>query len=705
MIKVKYRLFSILLVFLLVFGIAGGKNSCAQADDTASTAHAFLRVIPSVTQVSAGDAFWVGLQMEMEPGWHVYWRNPGDSGFSVNLTWLLPEGFKAGEMIWPLPDRIEEEGLVTYGYPDQADFLTQIFVAENISNDEPVRVKLLVKFLACKEICVPGSADLEITFPLDEQQEILTDQDIASFFNTVPLTDAPWQIQVQQDADALIFTGRPQGNKIESIKRIVFFPYEPEIIDNAADQDLVWDKEVFHLRVPFSPLFDGELADISGVLVADQPWRSDGIWHGLEIDSPVFLGELDTAEVTPTIHLLGAILFAFLGGIILNLMPCVLPVLSIKVLSLVGQAGEKKADVLRHGLAFAFGIVAAFWALAGLLIIFRFFGASVGWGFQFQSPVFLVLMIYLFLFIALNLFGLFEIGQSFTRVSVVKVTTARLTGSFLNGVLATVVATPCTAPFMGAALGYALSQSLGVAFLVFTALGVGMALPYLLLSMNPKWLARVPRPGPWMVSMKQFFGFVLLGTVGWLIWVLGIQRGVESVSAVLFGLVLFAFGIWLMGRGTQIKAKIIWRGFGILCVLTAVFFGILQTRQDLPLKVDKLAGQKGVWQRYSPSLLENLRRQNVPVFVDFTASWCLTCQVNKATTLNRSEVIAAFDAKGVHLLKADWTNYDPMITRALEDLGKSSIPVYLLYLPSSADPLVLPELLTPQIVGEYLQRI
>lgn len=704
--------FTRLIFCLAVAGVSAAGPSCAAAfDDTALVAHAELSLTPSVRSVAPGQPFWAALEMDLEDGWHVYWRNPGDSGFPVTIVWDLPDGFSAEAHLWPLPERIREADMVTYGYERNVTFLTRIIPAQPLLPGETVAINAAVNFLACKLICVPGSVNLSLTFPRPADKPVLPEDEINSILSRGPSRDVPWEIEAVRESGALLISARARAGQApaDPAGPVYFFPFESELIDHAADQDFIARKNGFDLRVTLSSLFDPGVERVTGVLAADRSGRAGSSASGWEIDAPVINRKLSRVfgpAGTSPLTVWAAVVFAFMGGIILNLMPCVLPVLSIKVLGLVRQAGESRTKALQHGLAFAFGIVSAFWGLAGLLVVMRLAGSRVGWGFQFQSPVFLVGMIFLFLTIALNFFGVFEVIPGMTKVSLGVVPPAgSLKGSFLNGVLATVVATPCTAPFMGTALGFAVVQPVGVAWLVFTALGLGMALPYLLLSLNPALLGRVPKPGPWMVTMKRSFGFVLLGTVAWLTGVLGVQRGVAEMKTAGLGMVVFAFGIWLLNRDSGKKRMVIRKVAAGALILGA--FGYVARAVHLAppgARIGVVAGEE-VWREYSPELLDGLRQQGVPVFVDFTASWCLTCQLNKSTTLWRPEVLEAFREKGVALVRADWTSYDPAITDALAVLGKTSIPVYLLYPAGEDEPLVLPELLTPRIIYQYLDRL
>ncbi|MFH1067498.1 MAG: protein-disulfide reductase DsbD domain-containing protein [bacterium] len=405
------------------------------------------------------------------------------------------------------------------------------------------------------------------------------------------------------------------------------------------------------------------------------------------------------AAAPPRMNLLGYILFAFLGGLILNLMPCVFPVLSIKILGFINQSGNDARALRRHGLIFALGVLVSFWILAAILLALRAGGQELGWGFQLQSPRFVAFIALLFFLLSLNLLGVFEIGSSLIRLTSV----TKLTGfadSFLSGVLAAVVATPCTAPFMGVALAFALAQPPLVSFAVFTALGGGLAAPYVILSCSPALLRFIPKPGAWMESFKQAMAFPLLAAVAWLVNVLGLQTGTRGVALFLLVLLLAALAAWIYGRWSAPHRSAKTRVFAVViaaCVLAVSLLFAWNTNR--PADAVK-------WETFSPERLEELKKQGKPVFIDFTAAWCATCQVNEITALNSEKVQRKFKERGVVLLKADWTNHDPVVTRALASYGRSSVPFYVLYGTNPAfPPQILPELLTPSIVLKALEGL
>ena len=412
------------------------------------------------------------------------------------------------------------------------------------------------------------------------------------------------------------------------------------------------------------------------------------------------------AGATPSIAL--ALVFAFIGGLILNLMPCVLPVLSLKIMGIVQQAGEAASEKLKHGVLFTLGVLISFWLLAGLLLLLRAGGEQLGWGFQLQSPSFVtILSIFLFLF-GLSMFGVFEIGTSLMSVGQGTSNKSAYMGSFTSGILATVVATPCTAPFMGSALGFALSQPAFVSLLVFTFLGLGMAAPYLLLTASPKLLKFIPKPGVWMESMKQFMGFLLMATVLWLLWVLSLRTGAEGVLILLAALLIAGVGGWIFGRWGNIAkeqpTRRIAQALALISVAGAIFFSLTNIKAQTPETASNHKQGKIEWQKFSPELVDRLRAEGKPVFIDFTAAWCLSCQVNERVAFGSEEVQNAFLQKKIAAVKADWTNKDAIIAEALGKFGRNSVPLYVLYAPKK-DAILLPEIITPGTVLGALDSI
>lgn len=550
--------------------------------------------------VAGGEAFWVAVRLDHDPGWHTYYKEPGDSGLPTKIRWELPEGFSAGEIRWPVPQRIELPPLVNYGYEGQASLLVLMTPPAEIVG-ESVTLKAQVSWLECLEACVPGKADVAVTLPVSDSPVTPT-MEMSLFFN---------------EARALL-------------------------------------EKVSPSRVGGEGALGGGLT----------------IWL--------------------------AVLLAFFGGVLLNLMPCVLPVLSIKFLGFI----ETPRETLRwHGVLYGVGVWVSFLVLAGVLIFLRAGGEKLGWGFQLQSPFFVGILAALFFTLALNLLGVFEIGTSLIGLGGL-LGGKSSANAFLSGALAVLVATPCTAPFMGPALGYALTQSAGISLVTFSALGVGMAFPYVLLSFFPGGLRWIPKPGPWMVTLKQGMAFLFFATCLWMVWVLGLQGGVGLVTKALLIFLGIAVGGWLVGsvagraRSDRGRSGVRWMG-ALIGIGSAL--GLLSFRGAVLTAVS-------AEDAFSQERVETLLAEGRPVFVDFTAAWCITCQVNEKTTLSTQKVQNAFQKYNVAFLVADWTNSDPAITHALELFGRDGVPLYILYVPG-LEPRVLPTILTPDIVLDALKSL
>lgn len=694
--------FFLSLVFVL--SLAGH----VQAGGAVKDAHTAVELITPVPSIQPGRPFWVGLRMVMDEEWHVYWRNPGDSGLPPRIEWDLPPGFAVGEIQWPYPQQLPLSGLTTYGYEGEVLLLTEIVPPPDLALDETVTLKAGINWLACKVECVPGQAELSLTLPVKDSAPV-PDKELRKLFretrNDLPRPSDHWIFRVTGRKDALEIELIPAAKEAADLKDPYFFPYRQDVIDHAAPQVLETAEDGYRLTVKKSPVIPPEVRQLEGIVVSAGGWERSENFQAVEIAVPV--GEPTQAAGTAAGNsgqagLWLAALFAFLGGLILNLMPCVLPVLALKILNLVEQAHHDKGRAWQHGLVFAFGIVFAFWVLAGLLLALKGLGAQIGWGFQFQSPGFLIFLAVLFFILAVNLFGVFEIGASLTRLG--PAAKGGFKGSFFNGILATVVATPCTAPFMGTAIGFALTQNAFAALVVFTFLGLGLAFPFLILARFPQLLKWIPRPGVWMVRFKQVLGFFLMAVVIWVSWIYGLQQGIHAAAGLWMGLLLMGAGLWLWGMAASLRGK----GAGryllifLIVVLAAAGGALIVLTKDIFPSASPAAetrGAKGLsWESYSPELIEQLRRDGRIVFLNFTAAWCLSCQVNERVAFRSPDVIERFRQLNVAAVKADWTSHDERITRALAEFGKSSIPLYVIYFPGRDEPLVLPELLTPQVV-------
>ncbi|MCW5605796.1 MAG: thioredoxin family protein [Burkholderiales bacterium] len=654
------------------------------------TPHAEAELLAGRTAIEPGRPLTLALRLKADPGWHTYWRNPGDSGEPTRLEWKLPPGYAAGPMLWPHPERLPAGPLMNYGYEGEVLLLSDITVPRNAGTG-PVTLAAHATWLVCNpERCIPEEAQLSVTLPAG------------------PAADTPWTAAIKRTRAALpvraaehgswrFSARRGDGGRVElniapplgiAPKDFAFYPYEEGKVEYAGAQTLIRDGDHLRLLIPPSTQLVGEWMRVAGILVTDEAIGANGL-RAIEIDVPI-----SAAAAAGPLGLAAALMLAFVGGMILNLMPCVLPVLSIKVLGFT-QPGNHRA----HGLVYAAGVLISFWLLAGLLIALKTAGAELGWGFQLQSPLFVALLALLFFALALNLSGVFEFGSMLPASFAGARSANRSLDAFLTGVLAVVVASPCTAPFMGAALGYALTQNAPSTLLVFTALGIGMALPYVALAWHPRWLARLPRPGAWMLRLKQFLAFPLYGTVVWLAWVLGRQAGLDAVILLLAALVVLGGAAWLAGvpsrRPVPVRAA--------ATVLAALAIGLVLPAARDANPVEQARADE-TWESWSKDRVTALVAQGKPVFVDFTAAWCVTCQVNKQLVLTRPDVEQAFRERGVTLVRADWTRRDADIAAALAELGRNGVPVYVLYLPGR-EPQLLPEILTRDVLFAALADI
>ena len=709
-----WRWGSSLLALLLAAMPAWAQSG--DSDDPSPYSEALL--VSEGTSVQPGEPFAVALRMTMEEGWHSYWMNPGDSGQPTAIDWALPEGFTADSLRWPYPHRIEAGPLTSYGYSGELLLLSTVTPPADLEPGTEIQLEGKATWLICADICLPAEADLRLTLPVRAEP---TSQDerwqdaFAEARAALPATPPGWSFKASRSAGSYGLRVTPPEGQAVDFEGAYFFPAEKAVLDHAAAQPFSEDDGSYLIALQESEYAQEPVERLRGALVAPEgeTWGSDvrALWVDVPVDTAQAVGASAAAATSGgSLTLVWALFFAFVGGMILNLMPCVFPVLSIKVLSFARQSGEENAAPRKHGLVFGAGVVASFWVLAGLLLALRAGGSQIGWGFQLQSPLFVALMAMLFFGIGLNLLGVFEIGQKLMSWGGrVEGTSADhgYGGSFLSGVLATIVATPCTAPFMGAALGFALSLSAWEALLIFTALGVGMAAPYVLLSMSPRLLKKLPKPGAWMETLRQVLAFPMFATAIWLVWVFGQQAGVGGVTFLLAALLLLGLGAWLLGRWDayriSTRRRLFTRGLATAAFVGALAVALVGARSEAPAPGFSAAQADGIaWQPFSPDEVERLRAEGRPVFIDFTAAWCLTCQVNERTALSASDVREAFDEKNVAMLKADWTNRDATIAQALEGYGRSGVPLYVLYKGDGTDPELLPEILTQDIVLDAL---
>jgi thiol:disulfide interchange protein len=685
-----------------------------------------VTLISELQVVAPGSTVWVALRQNIREGWHTYWRNPGDSGAPTELIWDLPPGFAAGEIQWPFPDRVPYGPLMNYGYHGEVLFPVQVTIPADFNGSE-VTLSARAQWLVCADICIPEDANLVIKIPVGEA---LIDPNLVETFEAVrrkipqPI-GVPTRFFVLPHAEGEVATVNIEIDMPalvpERIKSIDYFPFTEGVMENPAEQLVKIDETGIQMTLTTGWDY-GPSSSFEGIIVVTEDAGAEIVnAFSFNPEAVAAAGAKQGEQVNTTVDfnaLVQALLFALIGGMILNLMPCVFPVLSIKVLSLVQQTGSKSGSVRLHGWVYTVGVVLSFVAIAGVLLLLRAGGAQIGWGFQLQSPIVITLLVYLFFLIGLSLSGYFEIGGGMMNVGQSLANKEGLSGSFFTGVLAAVVAAPCTAPFMATAIGFALTQPAYVALLIFASLGFGMAIPYLLLCYSPALLRRMPRPGNWMVRFKELLAFPMFATVIWLMWVLGFQVDSTGVTIVMMGLLLITFAVWLLRNadGSPTQRRIVWLAV-VMLVAGAIY---------LPLQSESSAGgaeasagdtsakKKGSRstyvgpeiEKYSAARLAELRKEG-PVFINFTAAWCITCQVNEVVALNKLSTAKLFRENDVAYLKGDWTNEDPAITQKLEEYERSGVPLYLLYGPATDDKpaTVLPQVLTEAIVADHIWKM
>ena len=639
------------------------------------------RLIAEDKAVAPGGSITIALEEQIAPEWHTYWKNPGDAGAPTVIEWTLPPGWKADAIQWPRPMRVPVGPLMDYGYEGKLWLLTKVTAPAGAKPGETVTIKAAASWLVCKNICIPEERALSITVPVGTATpDPAVAKDFAAARALLPIA-SPWKMTYALGQTLDLYVAAPSLAAAHP-KGADFFPARPGLIKNPAPQLVGYTKDGLVLRLTPGAKVSGVL---EGLLVLTS---TDGSVQALEVNAaagPVPPAEFTTAAADGELTLLLAILFALLGGLILNVMPCVLPILAMKALAVAQHGSEGR----RESFSYAAGAVLSFASLGLMVLVLRQGGASIGWGFQLQSPMVVAGFALLVFAVGLNLSGLFEVGsitagEGLTRKS-------GPAGAFFTGVLAVAVAAPCTAPFMAAALGFALSQGAAAALAVFVALGIGFALPFILLGFWPRALSFLPRPGTWMLRLKQFMAFPMYGAAIWLVWVLSQQAGPRGVAIVGVAMLFVALAAWLWSVTRDLTPR--GRGLGtvaVLLLLLAVGWGISLLSGAAAAPV----AQATRGEAYSAAKLASYRASGRPVFVDATAAWCITCLVNEEAVLSKGPVQSAFAARKVVYMVADWTNQNPEITSLLKENGRSGVSLYLYYPPGGAAPKILPQILT-----------
>ena len=674
-------------------------------------------IIPETSSIAPGKPFTVAVKLSHIEHGHSYWKNPGGPGFSTTFAWTLPAGFKAGEPQWPIPTKEMAAGAVSYLYEGDIYPLVTITPPADLKAGAPAEVAVKASGLVCvNDSCLPSQAEAKTSLTVADAPPApnpATKDLFEKARKALPVAPQSWTFTALKSGKDFSLLLHPEKGANLKISKVYFFSSalkEPDKdIDPEKPQELQQAGDDWVLSLP--PDAEHQPKDnLIGVIKADEGWlAADPSVLGFEVKLPItegkvpaITGKKSPGSTTsaggggPITNGLGTgtlLLFAFIGGLILNVMPCVFPVLGIKILGFVQQAGHDKRKVLMHGLAYTVGVLVCFWALALLVILL-----GKGWGAQLQSPLFVLALCYFFMAFGLNMAGVFEVGTSAVGVGQELQSRSGIQGSFFSGLLATVVATPCSAPFLAPALAWAVSLPVVMALVVFTVIGLGLSSPYLILSLAPGLVKLLPRPGAWMESFKQAMSFLLFGTSGYMLWVLGGMVSAPQLLQVTFGLVLVALACWIYGRwnlphkkpGTQRAAVVL----SVLALGGGLYLG---------WPPDVAAELK--WQEWSPEVVQKLRDEGKPVYIDFTARWCATCQVNHR--VYGSQALKDLFAKNkVVLLKADYTNYDERITKVLRtEYQKEAIPVNVLYVPGEREPTILPNLLTVANVSEALGKL
>lgn len=692
--------------------------------------HVQASLVAADATIQPGKPFTVALRLVHDPHWHTYWLNPG-TGLPTTLSWTLPTGFAAGEIQWPAPSVLKDRTgtVIGSGYEGELLLPVTLTAPAGLQAGAKVELKAQADWLMCEEVCMPGKADVRLSLTVaaeSPQPDARWGAKIRATVAALPRSDPTWEITAARAAKTVTLSVTPTVADAPKPRELHFFSADGLI---AYEQpQLVTDngKGGFTVVLPLAADGPKDATKLVGVLTSESGWRPDGSLRGLQIAAA--LGQTSAGTTTSSAAASGGLIssttdaappkaatglaatlaLAFVGGLILNLMPCVFPVLGIKILGFVNQSANDRGKVAMHGIVFTLGVLVSFWALVALLLGLHTAGENLGWGYQLQEPRFVFAIAAVMLVMAMNLSGVFEFGLSATGVGSSLQMKTGLAGSFFTGVLATVVATPCSGPFLGTALGASLTLNTQETFALFTSIALGLSTPYLLLSIFPQAVKALPRPGAWMETFKQFMAFPLYATVGYLVWVLVAQTSEEGLRNALFGLVLVAMGVWVYGRWNAPGASAGRARFGvaglIALALTGTWLGWPRTLEAKSATTTAgVNAPEVVWEPWSPEAVEKLRADGRIIYVDFTARWCATCQTNKLAVFHSEEVLKFFADKKIATLRADWTNKNPQIAAELAKYGRRAVPFNVIWLPGKPEPLILPEVLTPNTVLEALR--
>lgn len=688
-----------ILSLLAVFFAAA--PSFAAESEPVDTGKVIASLVSSHDSVQPGETIQLALRTALDAGWHTYWSNPGDSGEPVQLDWKLPEGWETGNIVWPLPMTLPTGPIINYGFEGSPLFPVDVTVPSDAVIGSVETLTLNFYYLVCKDVCIPEDGSASIDMLIGESvKDTRWDALIANAIAIAPkLGTIKGAIAKQGENAVITLQNLPEAD----LTKMYFFPFDQGVVMHSDPQIVMLGSEGGQITVGADYGWkDGLPETISGVLSYTQNGRYVGDEVTLAVGETLNIGEVAAKAGLPTassITLIGAIFAALLGGLVLNLMPCVFPVISMKALSIAKTAHGERSVIRREAWAYTAGVLVTFLFLTVLLLALKAAGNEIGWGFQLQSPPVVALLALLLFAVGLNLLGLFEFGSFLQNTGSDLTMKGGVRGSFFTGLLAVVVATPCTAPFMAGAIGYALAQPAFVTIAVFMALAIGFALPFLLIAYIPGLLKALPKPGPWMERFKEVLAFPMLAAAIWLVWVVSLQAGANGMAMVLFAMLLLGLAIWLLKRSSTVT-----KALAAIVVISSIALCAV-------IKTESVGSTVLATQVWSPERVEALRAEGRPVFVDFTAAWCVSCKVNEITVLKKDRTKALFNDSNTAFLIADWTNKDDFIAAELESYGRAGVPLYLVFPPINSDKSnisvrgeVLPQILTYDMIKDAIER-
>ena len=689
-----------------------------------------VELVTAARAVVPGETTWVAVRLKPNRGWHTYWRHAGDVGSSPSIVWELPSGWEAGSFAWPAPHRISSPPLASYGYKRELLLAAPIEVPRSARVGSTVRIAGRITWVVCDTECIADDVDLSVARRVSASTAI--DSAVMSAVvgerQRTPLPQGGWTARASVDSsDVIVFLRPPSQSRESTTLPTDFFIDSAGVIDHAAPVRARWTDSLIELRIRRSEYAYGSPRHVSGVVVfgnADSIGAGDNrafeIAAAVEPSVGAARSALGASAVESSSISAGALLMAaflgLLGGTLLNLMPCVLPVLSIKLFGLAEMASQSSRAARRHALLFGAGVLLSMWALVGMLLALRAAGNEIGWGYQLQSPVVVSLLALVMLAAALNMAGVFTIGPLGGGLLSVADRQSGPVKAVMSGALVVLLATPCAAPFISSAAGYGLTHGAAPSFTVFTAIALGLAWPVVLIAVAPSLRRLVPKPGQWMLTLRQFLVFPLLATAAWLAWVVGRQAGVDVMGALLAAMTIMSVALWLFGRlahshrATARYAGLVLAGAALVF---AVGIAVVAPLSANPIGMPATTSAGGLttgsglaWQPFTDSTLRAARRSGAPVMLDVTADWCLTCKVNERVAFESDRVRAALDSGKVQLVRADWTSRSPEITRLINGFGRSGVPVVVLFPPGErSEAVLLPTLLTPGIVIRALESM